>query len=67
MDLDTRMKKVVRIVKRDHRAEVREDLAYWLSRPPEERVATVDFLRAFFYGRSQRFQRVARVLQRKRR
>ncbi len=44
------------------------DLDYWLSRPPEERVAAVDLLRARFYGPGpHRLQRVARVLQRPRR
>lgn len=61
-----RMKKVIkRRPLRDPNA-AREDLEYWLSRPPEERVAAVDFLRAQFYGRSQRLQRVARVLKRPR-
>jgi len=42
------------------------DLAYWLSRTPEERIAAVDQLRAQVYGRPQRLQRVARVIRRKR-
>ena len=58
------IKKVV--VKRElhDRADTAADLEYWLSRPPEERIAAVDFLRAQFYGCSQRLQRVARVVQR---
>ena len=41
-----------------------DDLAYWLSKPPEERVATVDYLRRQYYGSAARLQRVARVIQR---
>jgi hypothetical protein len=41
-----------------------EDLAYWLGKTPEERVATVDTLRRQYYGSSARLQRVARVIQR---
>ncbi len=40
------------------------DLSYWLSRPAEERVATVDYLRKQYYGSTERLQRVARVIQR---
>jgi hypothetical protein len=40
----------------------KEDLLYWLSRPAEERVAAVDFLRKQYYGRTERLQRVARVI-----
>jgi hypothetical protein len=42
----------------------KEDLFYWLSRPAEERVATVDYLRKQYYGSTGRLQRVARVIQR---
>jgi hypothetical protein len=40
------------------------DLQYWLTRPPAERVAAVDYLRRVYYGASARLQRVARVVQR---
>ncbi len=62
-----RMKKVIRRRPLRDPNAAREDLEYWLSRPLEERVAVVDQLRAEFYGRSHRLQRVARVLQRERR
>jgi hypothetical protein len=42
----------------------REDLAYWLSKAPEERIAAVDTLRRQYDGSSARLQRVARVIQR---
>jgi hypothetical protein len=41
-----------------------QDLAYWLSKTPEERVAAVDYLRQQYYGSTARLQRVARVVQR---
>ena len=40
------------------------DLEYWLSRPAEERVATVDYLRNQYYGYTTRLQRVVRIIQR---
>lgn len=47
----------------DNFSEIRQNLKYWLSRPPEERLAAVDALRREYYGDSQRLQRVARVVQ----
>ena len=44
-------------------SEIRQNLEYWLSRPPEERLAAVDTLRRQYYGDSQRLQRVVRVIQ----
>jgi hypothetical protein len=44
--------------------EVEENLAYWLSKTPEERVAAVEYLRRQFNGSSARLQRSARVIQR---
>lgn len=48
----------------DNFSEIRQNLEYWLSRPPEERLAAVDALRREYYGDSQRLQRVARVIGR---
>jgi len=45
-------------------SSIKEDLAYWRSRPPEERVAAVDYLRRQYYGSTARLQRFARVFQR---
>ncbi|WP_156809966.1 hypothetical protein [Spirochaeta africana] len=42
------------------------DLEYWLQWDPAERVAAVDYLREQYYGRTERLQRVARVIQRSR-
>ncbi len=33
---------------------IKEDLAYWLSKTPEERVAAVDYLRTQIHGGSER-------------
>jgi hypothetical protein len=40
------------------------DLAYWLNRPPEERISAVEILRRQYYGSSERLQRVFRVVER---
>jgi hypothetical protein len=40
----------------------KDDLSYWLSRPAEERFATVDYLRKQYYGSTERLQRVARII-----
>ena len=58
---------IQKIVKKHHLQErnvTYDDSAYWLSKPPEERVAAVDYLRRQYYGNSARLQRVARVVQR---
>jgi hypothetical protein len=58
---------IQKIVKKQHlheRTATQDDLAYWLSKTPEERVATVDYLRIQYYGNTTRLQRVARVVQR---
>jgi len=44
--------------------EVKEDLEYWLSRTPDERVEAVELLRRQYYGNAGRLQRVARVFRR---
>lgn len=43
---------------------IKDDVAYWLSKTPEERIEAVEILRKQFYGTLPRFQRVARVIQR---
>jgi len=48
----------------DTSLEIEQNLQYWLSRPPEERLAAVDSLRAQIYGDTERLQRTARVIQR---
>jgi hypothetical protein len=45
-------------------SSVKEDLIYWLSKTPEERVAAVDDLRKQYHGSTERLQRSARVVKR---
>lgn len=61
------MEKVVRKWKLNDPDAVRDDVAYWMSKSPAERIAAVNFLREQYYGPSIRFQSVACVVQRKRR
>ena len=58
------IKKVVKKRKLGEYSEIEEDLAYWLSKTPEERVSAVEILRRQRHGDSARLQRVARVIQR---
>ena len=55
--------KIVQKQDLDNYSEIRQNLEYWLSRPPEERLAAVDDLRREYYGDTHRLQRVARVVQ----
>jgi hypothetical protein len=41
----------------------KDDLAYWLSRPAEERIEAVEILRREYYGSSARLQRIAHVIK----
>jgi len=41
-----------------------DDLAYWQSRTPEERISAVEILRRQYYGNSERLQRVCRIVER---
>ena len=41
-----------------------DDLAYWLSRPPGDRISAVEILRRQHYGDSERFQRVFSIVER---
>lgn len=57
------MEKVVKISTiHNHKESIKEDLAYWLSKTPEERISTVEILRRQYYdANTTRLQRVARV------
>ena len=61
--MDTIMK-VVRKTNLHNPESAKEDISYWLSRPAEERIAAVDYLREQYYGSTERLQRIARVIQR---
>jgi hypothetical protein len=58
------IEKVVSVKNMDDKRMILDDLKYWLNKPPEERVAAVDYLRRQFHGSSARLQRVARAVQR---
>jgi hypothetical protein len=58
------IKKTIKIKNLNDKNLISDDLKYWLSKPPEERVAAVDFLRRQYHGSSERLQRVVRVVQR---
>jgi hypothetical protein len=48
----------------DSLSEIRQNLQYWLTKTPQQRLAAVDSLRAQVYGNTERLQRTARVIQR---
>jgi len=45
-------------------SSIQDDLIYWLSKTPEERVAAVDYLRKQYHGSRERLQRSVRVIKR---
>ena len=60
------IEKVVKVSNIKDKGLILDDLRYWLGKSPEERVATVDYLRRQYHGSTGRLQRVARVVQRTR-
>lgn len=58
------MLKVVRKHRLSNFSSIKEDLIYWLNKTPEERIATVDYLRKQIHGSTERLQRSARVIKR---
>ena len=46
----------------DDRSAEREDMEYWLSRPPGERMEELESLRRHFYGDLPSLLKVARVI-----
>jgi hypothetical protein len=57
------IRKTVQKHRMDNYSEIRQNLEYWLSRSPEERIAAVEEIRREYHGDSHRLQRVARVVQ----
>jgi len=41
-------------------SSIKDDLAYWLNKTPDERVAAVDYLRMLYHGNTARLQRSQR-------
>jgi hypothetical protein len=60
----TMIEKVVRKGSLQDFSEVKENLAHWLSKTPDERISEVERLRRQYHGSSTRLQRLARVVQR---
>jgi hypothetical protein len=58
------IEKVVRKRSLKDFSEVRENLVYWLSKTPDERIAEVERLRRQYHGSTARLQRCARVVER---
>ena len=57
------IQKIVKKAGMNEFSSIKEDLSYWLSRPSEERVAAVDYLRRQYNGNTARLQRFARIIQ----
>jgi len=59
------IRKTVQKHRLDRDSEIRQNLEYWLSRPPEERIEAVEILRKQIYGEdTPRLQRVVRIIKR---
>jgi hypothetical protein len=46
--------------------EIKENLAYWISKTPDERISEVERLRRQYHGSSARLQRFTCIVQRSR-
>jgi len=57
------IKKVVKKTTLDRYNPILDDLAYWLGKNPEERIAAVQYLRKQHNGTTARLQRTVRVIQ----
>lgn len=58
------IKKVVKKGNWDDGFRREADLAYWLTKSPQECIETVEILRRQYNGSAARLQRIARVIQR---
>lgn len=56
------LQRIVRLISFADEERTRPALRYWLSRPPTERVAAVEYLRRQIDGSGARLRRVYRVL-----
>ncbi|MEI6054650.1 MAG: hypothetical protein WCR55_01215 [Lentisphaerota bacterium] len=62
MKLLVMIEKIVKKVALEH-DEIKENLEYWLSRTPAERVEAIEILRKQYYGNTERLQRFVRVIR----
>jgi len=54
---------IAKVVKKGSQQDLSKpdkDLEYWLSRPPEERIAAVELLRKQHYGSSHKLEKVVK-------
>jgi hypothetical protein len=58
------IKKVINKQNLNDPDQQKRDLAFWLSKPVQERIAAVEFLRRQHHGSATRLQRVVKVIQR---
>jgi hypothetical protein len=58
------IEKIVRKGKMSDISEIKDNLAYWLSKTPEERIEAVELLRRELHGSTKGLQRTARIVQR---
>ena len=54
---------IKKIIKKSALKDKGNDLAYWLSKSPEERIEALEILRKQFHGNTARFQRTIRIIQ----
>jgi hypothetical protein len=45
-------------------SRIKDDLRYWLSKSPQQRIEAVEFLRKQYYGDSAGLQRTVRIIKR---
>lgn len=57
------MEKTVKKIRMDKDSELTENLRYWLSRTPDERVKAVELLREQVCGPVQRMEKVVRIFK----
>jgi hypothetical protein len=60
--MEFRLQRVLTQITFHEEERTRPTLRFWLSRPPAERLAAVEFLRRQMHGSGARLQRVHRVL-----
>jgi hypothetical protein len=63
IEAEAMIEKTVNKLTLSESGSAKRDLAFWLSKPAEERVAAVDFLRRQYHGSRTRLQKSARVIR----
>jgi len=58
------IKKVVSKCSLNDWSKIKDDLKYWLSKTPQQRIEAMEFLRRQYYGDSTGLQRTVRVIKR---